>query len=1160
MSDSFVHLRLHSEYSLVDSVVRIPELLAAVRAGGMPAVAITDQSNLCALVGFYKAALSAGIKPIVGADVWLRLAPDNAPPQRLLLLCRNREGYRNLSQLLSRAYIEGQEAGVPVLRREWLDDGAAAGLIALSGGCDGVLGPALMAGRTGEAQALLASMRELFGGDFFIEIMRTGRRGEEVYLAAAVELAAKMRCPVVATNDVRFLTPGEFDAHEARVCIQQGRTLDDASRPREYSEQQYLRSPGEMRALFAELPEALDNAVRIARRCTLALELGGAHMPELPVPDGLTVEQYLRREAEAGLARLVAAGLAGSDAAYAERLEQELQVICRMGFAGYFLIVADFIRWAKQHGIPVGPGRGSGAGSLVAFALGITELDPIRHSLLFERFLNPERVSMPDFDIDFCMIGRDRVIEYVGGAYGRERVSQIITFGTMAARAVVRDVGRVLGHPYGFTDRIAKLIAPEPKIKLDDAIAAEPELRALYEGDADVREVIDLARQLEGLVRNAGKHAGGVVIAPTRITDFAPLYRVEGETTTVTQFDKDGLEAVGLVKFDFLGLRTLTVIDLAVKTINAGRCARGEAPVDIAALPLDDAATFELLRSGRTTAVFQLESRGMRDLIKRLRPDTFDDLVALVALFRPGPLQSGMVDDFIARKHSGAGSPIDHLHPDLEPVLKSTYGVIVYQEQVMQIAQILAGYTLGGADLLRRAMGKKKPEEMAKQRSVFQQGAAARGVAPGLATRIFDLMEKFAEYGFNRSHSAAYALLSYQTAWLKAHYPAAFMAAVLTCEMDDTDKLVLLKRECEHLGLALEPPDVNRSAPAFEVSAAQGIRYGLGAIKGLGGSAAAHIHELRAEGGVFPSLHDFCRRASGQKLGRRALEALIKSGALDSLGPNRASLMAALPAAFAAAEQSARTRDAGQHDMFGVTPGPGPVDDALASIREWSSSQRLAAERESLGLYLSGHPFDQYRHDAGHFTSGTVAALVASPPPAPGTEYHGGREVTVAGLIGNLRKRAGRITVEIDDGTALIEASLFPETYERCRHLLGSHAVIVTTGQLRWDSFIDGWRIQVRDVADIDRVIEERASRLLIRWHRQPGRALDARALKSVLDPFRPGNCGIWVCYAGASAEARLELGGEWRVRPSRELRERLADLVGSDGYRFVYDPGQTSA
>jgi DNA polymerase-3 subunit alpha len=1136
-------------------------LLESVRNAGMPAVAVTDQDNLFAMVGFYKSAVACGIKPIIGADVHFRLYADGRPAGRIVLLCRNSLGYRNLSGLLSRAYLEGQESGVPVIRSEWLAGGASEGLVALSGGARGILGPALLAGRREQARDWLSRCQELFGGEFCFEVARTGRPGEEEYLAEAVELASSSGAPVIATNDVRFIRGEDFEAHEARVCIHSGRVLNDPARPREYTDQQYLRSPHEMQALFADLPEALANAVETARRCSLTLALNQPHMPEVVVPDGLSVEEYLQAESKRGLSqRLAAAEIAApAHEPYDLRLQREIEVICRMGFAGYFLIVADFIRWAKRNGIPVGPGRGSGAGSLVAFALGITELDPLKHRLLFERFLNPERVSMPDFDIDFCMDGRDRVIEYVSDRYGRDRVSQIITYGTMAAKAVVRDVGRVLGQPYGFVDGIAKLIPPEPKITLSDAMRAEAEFRRRYEAEDDVRANIDLAQQLEGLVRNAGKHAGGVVIAPTRITDFAPLYRVQGESATVTQFDKDDLEAVGLVKFDFLGLRTLTIIDLAVRTINAGSSASGEtsASLAIADIPLDDQPTFELLRSGRTTAVFQLESRGMRDLIKKLKPDHFDDLVALVALFRPGPLQSGMVDDFISRKHAEGGPAVEHLHPDIAEVLESTYGVIVYQEQVMQIAQILAGYTLGSADELRRAMGKKKPEEMAKQRSVFVDGAKARGVESAVATRIFDLMEKFAEYGFNRSHSAAYALLAYQTAWLKAHHPAAFMAAVLSCEMDDTDKLVLLKRDVEGIGLAVLPPHVNESAFAFTPTDARTIRYGLGAIKGLGRSVAESIVSARADGGSFSSLHSFCRRIGSQRAGKRAMEALIKAGALDELAANRASLLAALPAAMAGAEQAARSRDAGQEDMFGGASSTQVPVEAVPAVAEWSPGKRLLAEREALGLYLSGHPFDQYRADARFIASGSLSDLANAPKPA-GASFTGSQRVAVAaGLVTNLRKRGNRITLELDDGISTMEVSIFPETYERFRNYLGAHSIVVVTGTLRFDDYVDAWRLVANEISDIDRVIEARASRLVIRWLEGPERRMTPRSLQKALEPFRPGNCSISIQLAREDVQARLMLGKEWAVRPSRELRDRLAELVGQDGFRFVYDAAQ---
>jgi DNA polymerase-3 subunit alpha len=1160
MAAEFVHLHLHTEFSMLDSVVRVNALMDAVADAGMPAVAMTDHCNLFAMLKFYRAAMQRGLKPIIGAELWLKLPSSDLEASRILLLCKDQSGYRNLSRLLTRAFLEGQGTGVPVIQRDWLDAGSVRGLLALSGGREGVLGQPLLHARAEQAARLLEDLRELFAGDFFVEVQRTGRPQEDEYLEHAVQLAGRTGCPIVATNDVRFLSPDDFEAHEARVCIHQGHTLGDRDRPRAYSTQQYLRTPAEMAALFADIPEALENSVEIARRCSLVLSLGETHLPEYPVPAGLTTDHFLDQEAHRGLsARLASAGGRETPATvpedYRQRLEQELSVICRMGFSGYFLIVSDFIRWAKQNDIPVGPGRGSGAGSLVAYALGITDLDPIQHDLLFERFLNPERVSMPDFDVDFCMEGRDRVIEYVAERYGRDRVSQIITYGTMAARAVVRDVGRVLGHPYGFVDRVAKLIPMELGITLAKAMHQEAELQELYRSDDDVRAIIDLAKQLEGLVRNAGKHAGGVVIAPSDITDFAPLYRVEGETATVTQFDKDDVEAAGLIKFDFLGLRTLTIIDRAVKTVNVVREKVGDAPIDIRFISMDDRSSFELLKSCRTTAVFQLESRGMRDLVKRLQPDSFDDIVALVALFRPGPLQSGMVDDFISRKHGDPHQAIDYLHPDLEPVLAGTYGVILYQEQVMQIAQRLAGYSLGEADLLRRAMGKKKPEEMAQQRSVFVDGAQTRGVSRKQATHIFDLMEKFAGYGFNKSHSAAYALLAYQTAWLKAHYPAAFMAAVLSSDMDDTDKLQTLKRDCEETGLELMRPDVNDSGYAFVVCGPGAVRYGLGAIKGLGRNAAEQIIAARADR-PFKDLDDFCQRLDGQRVGRRAAEALIKAGALDGLGSNRPSLLAALPAALRRAEQVARARAAGQEDMF--APAGGPSDqapEALApQLDDWSLAQILDAERESLGLYLSGHPFDQYRMDGPFISSGTIAALTGERPKQTGERWNGGPEVAVAGLVTGMRKRGSRVTFELDDGADRLEVSVFQDAFERFRHLLANHAIVVIAGTLRFDDFIDGWRLSAREVMDIDRLIETRATGLVIRCEGGLQGPLNAKRLMGLLEPFRPGSCGVSLFISRPDAQARIRLGDDWTVRPSRDLRQRLSEAVGVDGFRFIYD------
>jgi DNA polymerase III subunit alpha len=1132
MPNGFVHLRLHTEYSLSDSVVRVPELVAAVAAAGMPAVAVTDEGNLFAMVKFYREALKAGVKPLIGVDLWVAEEGERQPPARLTLLCQSPDGYRNLTRLVSRAYLEARERGAPRIERGWLTQATLSGLIALSGGAVGDVGRALLNGRDQDAARALDTWLALFPGRFYLELQRLGRPAEEAYIAAAVALGARHGVPLVATNDVRFLAADEFESHEARVCIHDGALLADAARVRRYTRAQYLRSAQEMAALFADLPEALANTVEIARRCSLTLALGEARLPQYPLPAGVSAEAHLRAEAARGLsARL--AGTARGAAAYEARLASELAVICQMGFAGYFLIVADFIRWARDNGVPVGPGRGSGAGSVVAYSLNITDLDPLEHELLFERFLNPERVSMPDFDIDFCMDGRDRVIDYVAQKYGRERVSQIITYGTMAAKAVVRDVGRVLGMSYGFVDRIAKLIPFELGITLEAALEKEPELRRLYQSEEEVKNLIDLARSLEGLTRNAGMHAGGVVIAPSVLTDFTPLYRDASGGNVVTQFDKDDVEAAGLVKFDFLGLRTLTVIDRAVALINRERAA-GTAPLDIGRLPMDDAASYALLKSCRTTAVFQLESRGMKDLIRRLQPDCFEDIVALVALFRPGPLQSGMVDDFINRKHGRNDAAIDYLHPSLEPILKPTYGVILYQEQVMQIAQVLAGYTLGGADLLRRAMGKKKAEEMAQQRSVFVSGATVRGVREGLAAHIFDLMEKFAGYGFNKSHSAAYALLAYQTAYLKAHHPAAFMAAVLSADMDHTDKVVTLIKECTDMDLVVQPPHVNSSRYEFTVSDAHSVRYGLGAVRGVGRGAVEALLAEREARGPFASLEDLARRLDLQKVNRRVLEALLRSGSLDGLGPNRATLMERLGAALQLGDQSSRAHQAGQDDLFGLTPAA-PVAAAAASVAraalpEWSEALRLAGERETLGLYLTGHPLARYESGLARLVSNRIGDLV-SERPLPGIEpaRFGGRPVTVAGLVDEVKKRGPRVFVTLDDRTGRIEALLFEETWQKHRDLIVKDALLVVEGLLRFDDFSDAWRLSVRRVSDLDKVREQEARRLVIRCAAADG-AL-AERLAAVLTPWRGGPCPVTIEYRGAQASGALTLSAEWTVR-----------------------------
>jgi DNA polymerase-3 subunit alpha len=1162
MTPRFVHLHVHSEFSLRDSTARLPRkpeygdpskaprpnLVSRAVELGQPALALTDLNNLFGLVKFYRAAEKAGIKPIAGADVLIDNGNDVA---RITLLCQNRSGYLGLSRLLSRAYLEGHHGDHVAVRPEWLH-AETGGLIVLVGR-DSPAGKLIVEGHTDAAEHALRELQRHFGDRVYLELTRTGRRHEEEFNTAAIELAGRCDLPLLASNDVRFLDRADFDAHEARVCIANGYVLNDPRRPHEYSAEQYLKSEDEMVALFADLPEALENSVEIALRCNLELEFGKNYLPAFPVPADHTLDSWMRKQSHDGLSmRLLKHPPAeGFDvAAYMRRLDEELGVIISMDFAGYFLIVADFINWAKHNTIPVGPGRGSGAGSLVAYALGITDLDPIRYDLLFERFLNPERVSMPDFDIDFCMVRRDEVIDYVAHKYGRERVSQIITYGTMAAKAAVRDTGRVLGHPYGFVDSIAKLIPNTLGISLDDALGeseearkdsnlASAELIARYRSEDDVRDLLDLARKLEDLTRNAGKHAGGVVIAPSPLTDFAALFAEQGSKGAVTQFDKDDIEAVGLVKFDFLGLRTLTIIDWAIKAI--GKQANGQL-LDIMSLPLDDTKTYELLSRGETTAVFQFESRGMRDYIRKLAPNRFDDLVALAALYRPGPLNSGMVDDFIKRRH---GADVSYPHALIEPILQPTYGVIVYQEQVMQIAQVMAGYSLGGADLLRRAMGKKKPEEMAKERVKFEAGAANNGIAPRVASSIFDLMEKFAEYGFNKSHSAAYALIAYQTAWLKTHYPAEFMAATLSADMDSTDKIVAFLQDARAMGLTVLPPDVNSSGYRFIALPGRRMRYGLGAVKGVGeGACEAIVHE-RERGGIYTDLLDFCERTSSARLNRRTLEALIQAGALDALGRNRPSLLLQLPEVLKATEQLAREREAGQVSLFDASDtsvGLGVSRIALPDANDWPLEQQLAGEYATLGHYLSGHPLDPHRIELTALAGCTLADVDRIWRER--RDRRGEAQVVLAGMVGLMRKRGdSQAFVQFEDGYGQIEVSFFRESLAECAALLTRGRILLIDGSLREDEYSGGFSLRAKQCWDFQQLCAQQGRRLSFNADLREHEAFEK--IEAVLAQFRPGGTPLRLSIRTATAHGTLDLNGSQSVRADPQLLGRLRALPG---------------
>ena len=1140
---AYVHPVLHTEYSLIDSTIRIKALIDRAVALGMPAVAMTDQCNLFGLVKFFRAAEKAGVKPIAGADLLVTEEGEDEP-YRLIVLCQDHRGYLSLSRLLSMAYRHRQLKSTPTVDAAWVEQHSD-GLIALAGLADGQPGRHLLGGRVEAARHSLARWMGVFADRYYVDIARVGREHEDRYNDGVIVLAAEAGCPVVASNDVRFLARDDFDAHEARVCIATGRVLADPRRPRHYTPEQYLKSPEEMAAVFADLPGALDNAVELATRCNLELRLGTYFLPEFPLPAGETVESHLTSESRRGLARRLeklgcAPGIAPED--YQSRLDHELGVIIQMGFPGYFLIVADFIRWAKENGIPVGPGRGSGAGSLVAWSLGITDLDPLRYDLLFERFLNPERVSMPDFDVDFCMDQRDAVIDYTAQRYGRDKVCQIITYGSMNAKAVIRDVGRVLGHPYGYVDSIAKLIPNTLGIRLSEALAESPELKERVDSEEDVGELFELALKLEGLTRNAGKHAGGVVIAPGPLTDFSPLYCEPGGEGVVTQFDKDDVESIGLVKFDFLGLRTLTIIDWAVKSINLKRQAAGEPLLDMDTLPMDDEASFRLLQSTKTTAVFQLESRGMKDLIGRLKPESFDDIVALVALYRPGPLDSGMVDTYVDCKHGRR--QVRYPHPKLEPILKPTYGVILYQEQVMQIAQVLAGYTLGGADILRRAMGKKKPEEMAKQRQIFVTGATEHGIEAQLAESIFDLMEKFAGYGFNKSHSAAYALLAYQTAWLKAHYPADFMAAVMSSDMDNTDKVVNFIDDARGLGLALQPPDVNVSRYQFTASDDHTVVYGLGAIKGVGQAAIEALTDERDANGSFSNLHDFCRRIDLGKANKRVLEALILAGALDALGPNRATMMQQLPDVMRAAEQESRDRAAGQVSLFGAPAPASPATQEGATIPEWPELERLAGERNTLGLYLTGHPIKPWLPDLEKIITTRLGSVgeVWRPPPGGGMDRGRprGTPMILAGLILSVRKRDNAAFFALDDQTGRMEVAAFREAFETSRDWLASDQIVVVEGEVSPDEYTGGYSMRATRILPGEQAIGEFARGLKLKLRN----GVDLADLQSALAAHR-GEATVWVGYANARACATIRLGDGWQVRVSRSLIEQLQQVAG---------------
>jgi len=1132
----------------VDGTVRIDEYVERAAADYMPALALTDLSNLFGAIKFYKAARGSGIKAIIGCDLWLENTANRDQPFRVLLLCQSQAGYLKLCQLLTQAYLHNQHRGRAEIKREWLQATGTEGLILLSGAMPGDVGQALLQSNLPLARQLAEDWAGLFPNRFYIELQRCGQAQQELYVSRAMGLAAELQLPVVATHPIQFIDPDSFKAHEARVCISEGYVLADKRRPQHFTEDQHFKTQAQMAELFADIPSALTNSVEIAKRCNLALTLGKNYLPQFPTPNNESLDEYLAAQARAGLERRLEvlypdpAVLDARRPEYLQRLEFEVGIIIQMGFPGYFLIVADFINWAKNNGVPVGPGRGSGAGSVVAYSLGITDLDPLRYALLFERFLNPERVSMPDFDIDFCQEGRDRVIDYVKHKYGLDAVSQIATFGTMAAKAVIRDVGRVLDLPFNFVDGIAKLIPNELGITLPKAMEKEPQLQERFEQEEEVRELMELALRLEGLTRNVGMHAGGVLISPGKISDFSPIYCQAGGESLVSQYDKDDVEAVGLVKFDFLGLRTLTILDMALVNANRQRAAQELPPLSFETLPLDDKPTFDLLKTANTTAVFQLESRGMKDMLKQAKPDVFEDIIALVALYRPGPMD--LIPDFCRRKHGL--QRVEYPHPATEAVLKETYGIMVYQEQVMQIAQVVAGYSLGGADLLRRAMGKKKSEEMAQQRAIFVEGAVKNGTPARQAEEVFDLMEKFASYGFNKSHAAAYALVAYHTAYLKAHYPAAFLAASMSADMNNTDSVHIFHDDCLQNSVEVLPPDINQSEYRFQPVNDKQILYGLGAIKGTGLAAIEVILAARQADGPFKDLFDFCQRLDLRKVNRRVIESLIRAGAFDKLQPNRAALLAGVSLAISAAEQSGAA--SGQDSLFGALSDS--VAHVLPEVNEWSDAERLQQEKMALGFYLSGHPYLGYQKELASFVRGSLATLAPKDQPQ-----------LLAGVVTGIRirmtSRGKMAIVTLDDTSARIEIVVGNELLNQNAHLVKEDMLLVVEGRVSNDDFSGGIRVNARKLYDLASARSAHASMLKISCN---GRS-DARKLKELLAPYcrrEPSDerrgCMVKVEYHNDGARVELMLGDSWRVELHDELLAGLRRWLSEDNVRVLYN------
>jgi DNA polymerase-3 subunit alpha len=1134
-SVDFVHLQCQSEYSVKNSLVRVSKLIDSVKEAGMKSIALTDDMSLFSAIKFYQKATNAGIKPIIGAKISVDF---DLGHYEVLLLCQNHEGYLNLSELISKAYLNEQGISIVSVTEEQLISHQK-GLLMIATPINSDISQLLLTNELELAHTKAKHWQSIFKDRYYISAQRTDRHSDENLLNLTIELGLKLNIPVVATNDVQFLSKSDFDAHEARICIAEGGLLDDSRRLKFFSNSQYLKTANEMSELFKDYPQLIANASEVAKRCNLHFKLFEKnYLPAFPTPKGKSIAEFFSEESNKGL-QVRLKGLNVNEKSYFDRLNFELSVILEMDFPGYFLIVSDFIRWAKENGIPVGPGRGSGAGSLVAWALSITNVDPIQHDLLFERFLNPERISMPDFDIDFCTDRRDEVIAYVSNKYGSEKVSQIITYGTMAAKGVVRDVGRVLGHPYGFSDQISKMIPNELKMTLGKALEDSNELKARYDSEESVSTLIDLSQDLEGLIRNVGTHAGGVVIAPSKISDFCPIYKGSDESdVVVSQFDKDDVEAVGLVKFDFLGLSNLTVIDKAVKII--AKKGLSEGLIDIDTLKLDDPKVFKLLQDCNTTGVFQLESDGMRGYLKKLKADSFEDIVAMLALYRPGPLDAGMVDDYIQVKH---GAKVRYPHKMLEEILKPTNGVFLYQEQVMKSAQVMAGYSLGGADILRRAMGKKKVEEMAEQREVFVKGAAEKNIEESKANEIFDLIDKFSGYGFNKSHSVAYAYISYQTAWLKAHFPAPFMAAVLSGVMDDTDRVAFIVGESKKNGVVVIAPDINQSEYEFSITDNKTIVYGLGAIKGVGEALVKAIVIEREKNGKYSDIFDLCFRVEKKFLNRRAIEALIYSGAFDLFDIKRATLIATYPRAVKQAEQRQSDSSKGQDSLFAEVDSHTEYEKNYIKGGFLSFKDVMKFEKNVMGYYLERHPTDWYKSD--------LKSIVCSLP--KDLIFRNNREVRVLSLISDIvyrnTRRGQMASLTLEDGEKRINAAVFSQKLaENSEHILLDEVVVVS-GKVSKD-FREQWQIVVDRIDPVDRVQIKYAKYLKIQLTEE--NKSEYLKLCELLKEY-PGKCPVIIEYQSTNSSGKIPLSKEFDVSLNREFLDSIEKKFGHQKYQIQY-------